>query len=1116
MGPHLRAAIGIAAVLLLAAGGRQATDRKPLNERTIYIPFKDLEKVFEKEGRGVFLPYPQFLELWEKARSRGMESTPPVEAVTAAGQYEGTVRENVAEFKAAFSFEVLQEGWTEIPLALGGLALSEAKAEGKGAILRADEGAYRLVVPGRGRYGLEVSFGLKVEEKGGRRSIAFQTPRAAVSKLKVTLPGKDLDVTLDPNLAATINENENTEVLAFLGASDRIRITWRPRARLMAPGEALISADVTERVTVDEGVVQATAAYSLNVLRTQVPGFAIEFPSGYKMTSLEGADIREWSVVDMGDRRVARVTLDRGVEGEYSLTLSIEKVLPGFPGKGTTLEVPRIALRGARRERGVVAVSLAPDLRAKISERTGATQVDVADLGKPAEGAAFGFRYPQHPFTVKLDVEKVEARVRADALAIVSIGDERIDLKARYRLAIQRGGLFRIRFLLPDGYEIVDVSSPAEIRDHRVVDSPDGPLLEVDLPQRTTGAAEISLHLERRRAEAEGKVSLPFVKALDVVQETGRVGVSLLESLKAVTEKVEGLVPEDVRGIAQGGIGWPRDQVLTLGFSYQKHPISADVRISRRESRVTAEVHTVLDAEEDNVKVKSIIRFDIRYAGVDTFRFTLPKEIGEKAQIEGANIKEKRSEEIEEGQKVAWEVSLQRKIVGGYPVTVEYDLKLEAEVGQAVSVGIPELEVLDVFTEQGYIAARKAPNVELQVGEISDSLSPLDPRELPDSMGAQGAFIAYQYFRHPVELEVKVTRYPFSPVLATLISHLHTESVLTEEGAIRSEASLSLMNKQRQFLRVRLPAGAEVLRVSVDGKGKEWSGGGEEDVIQIDLVEGGKQGKEILVRIRYDLPPTSRGGVGPIARHVVEVPLIEGDPGEESPPPVARVGLKIYVPEKRVYLGFTTDMSRVDAPLTFWERLKRSLFGGRSRGAGGRQVIQAGADLATRAAGGEAGVVGDLAKAGQPYSFYKLEGGGRVAITHLYRPLHVAIDIAIVIGLLAAGVILPRRKVISTHLTVFGLGGVVVILLAIAPGPIRPYLHTALLAAFLLAIVWAGHFAVTQIGRPPGGGAQARPETVPASGPPPATEPSPPEEPSKKKRSSRRSGRARKTEEGDE
>ncbi|HUE70936.1 MAG TPA: hypothetical protein VMP01_08600, partial [Pirellulaceae bacterium] len=41
----------------------------PIREQTIYIPYAKLRAMFEKEGRGVFIPYEKFQELWNAARS---------------------------------------------------------------------------------------------------------------------------------------------------------------------------------------------------------------------------------------------------------------------------------------------------------------------------------------------------------------------------------------------------------------------------------------------------------------------------------------------------------------------------------------------------------------------------------------------------------------------------------------------------------------------------------------------------------------------------------------------------------------------------------------------------------------------------------------------------------------------------------------------------------------------------------------------------------------------------------------------------------------------------------------------------------------------------------------
>jgi len=75
----------------LAAGDTKPT---PWREQTIYIPYKQLQKVFEEQGRGVFLPYEKFQELWKKAQAsepQPVDNRPPVGAIVTEIASEATV-----------------------------------------------------------------------------------------------------------------------------------------------------------------------------------------------------------------------------------------------------------------------------------------------------------------------------------------------------------------------------------------------------------------------------------------------------------------------------------------------------------------------------------------------------------------------------------------------------------------------------------------------------------------------------------------------------------------------------------------------------------------------------------------------------------------------------------------------------------------------------------------------------------------------------------------------------------------------------------------------------------------------------------------------------------------
>src|SRR4029434_4227268 len=76
-------------------------------EQTIYVPFDKLEQVFENQERGVFLPYREFLEMWNKLNlpEKLKAKEPPIEGVLAGANYAGKVTGDVAEIKAKLSFE---------------------------------------------------------------------------------------------------------------------------------------------------------------------------------------------------------------------------------------------------------------------------------------------------------------------------------------------------------------------------------------------------------------------------------------------------------------------------------------------------------------------------------------------------------------------------------------------------------------------------------------------------------------------------------------------------------------------------------------------------------------------------------------------------------------------------------------------------------------------------------------------------------------------------------------------------------------------------------------------------------------------------------------------------
>ena len=140
-----RAVVGVALAVLLGWGwgggpvlasepqqGVEAADpdresldgRDALTEQSIYIPYKKLREVFEREGRGVFIPYERFAQLWQAARGTDpspIDDAPPVEALVVTTDNDATVTGDVVEVDSTVRIDVFKTGLGEGPAAAGRL-----------------------------------------------------------------------------------------------------------------------------------------------------------------------------------------------------------------------------------------------------------------------------------------------------------------------------------------------------------------------------------------------------------------------------------------------------------------------------------------------------------------------------------------------------------------------------------------------------------------------------------------------------------------------------------------------------------------------------------------------------------------------------------------------------------------------------------------------------------------------------------------------------------------------------------------------------------------------------------------------------------------------------------
>src|SRR5690606_35426262 len=108
--------------------------------------------------------------------------------------------------------------------------------------------------------------------KPGKRTLDFGIPPTAVSRLDLEVPDKDVRVEVLPKMAATTTsaEGETTRVLAFVGNSNHVTVTWMPPVETIKKGEALLTAAQQIHADLGERILRLNTTIAYTIERNEV------------------------------------------------------------------------------------------------------------------------------------------------------------------------------------------------------------------------------------------------------------------------------------------------------------------------------------------------------------------------------------------------------------------------------------------------------------------------------------------------------------------------------------------------------------------------------------------------------------------------------------------------------------------------------------------------------------------------------------------------------------------------------------------------------------------------------------------------------------------------------
>jgi hypothetical protein len=337
---------------------------------------------------------------------------------------------------------------------------------------------------------------------------------------------------------------------------------------------------------------------------------------------------------------------------------------------------------------------------------------------------------------------------------------------------------------------------------------------------------------------------------------------------------------------------------------HPKAPVAA-----RIEPRVTCIAATLVTLTEGYISCQSQLRYDVLRGEVDTFRMRLPNTVNVLDVVgQGAawTATPAESDDPEATQLV--EVKVNHKIPDRYEVVMTYEVPADDELATLTA---PQLIVDDVVRPTGFVAVTARSNVEVKEGPEVPGLTRVDVTELPTGLRAMSPspiLLAYKYIVPDYMLSMDVRKLEDVYVRTASIERGFLTTMVTDDGTTVNRAVYEVRNNTKQFLRVALPEGSEVLSAEVGGQVVKPAQESEQDGVLIPLF------KSVVTNQRLGTFPVELLFMGPkVAMAEESLPATFTLDAPTTDIPVNEVCWEVLVPENRQVYKTSGDLKRVEA-----------------------------------------------------------------------------------------------------------------------------------------------------------------------------------------------------------
>ncbi|HMP83958.1 MAG TPA: hypothetical protein PKA41_14765, partial [Verrucomicrobiota bacterium] len=467
-------------------------------------------------------------------------------------------------------------------------------------------------------------------------SVAVETPRALDVKREtglIALRGTE-EVTL---FVESAGELQRVDVEEFARVtkmqSDGLTSVFRflkPEFDLRARAETVqpqIEAVLRNYFLMKSGQVQLSAALDYTIKRAGVFSLKLTLPQGFRLDSVTGEKVKQWSERERDGVRVLEVELTERVSGKCAIIANLFKSDRDLP---KSLTLSGVQPLGLAKLTGYVSVAVDDGIGVKTDSFDGLMEVPVATLpelrGHRDANTVLAFKQVSLPddaagWKLSVVTEDVEPWVRAKVVNSFTLTETLISGRALVRFDIANAPVKELRLKIPDSFKNVEISG-ANIRSR----DQQGDVWRVELQSKVRGNYTLTVTWEQPRTAKNEAVTLTGVSAQGVERETGLLAIAAKAPLQVAESGATELTRVDVREFPD----WAgkADDATVLAYRYVRPGYKLAVEARRHtEAQV---LQALLDSATfttvvaDDGQVMTEMRLSVRNNGRQFLEVELP------------------------------------------------------------------------------------------------------------------------------------------------------------------------------------------------------------------------------------------------------------------------------------------------------------------------------------------------------------------------------------------------------------------------------------------------------------------------------------------------------------